>query len=916
MFSAVAQKSLTDAKQYFEEHLAQNDYYAAGEIRPGQWIGAGAERLRLAQPVTRDQFHALCENQNPHDGQRLTQRQLKQNQRRVFYDFTCSPPKSVSVLAVTLDDGRLVAAHEESARLAFRELETFAATRVRKQGKFADRTTGNLVAAAFTHTSSRALDPQLHTHFTVFNATYDGVEKCWKALEARGMYDAIRYGTAVYRNELAKRVQRIGYQIRPAKHGFEIEGVSEEVMQRFSKRAQQCHAVVKELEQKLGRRLSKNAVAHAVHQSRAEKITGISTAELREQQLAQLSVAERESLAKLRASAHSNRLPRIALAENQVLNHAIEHVFERKSVVPEYELLNVALSHRLGDVDLKHLKAAVKHSPDLIKTERGWSTQQILATELALIQTVNEGCDSVAPLHPGYRVGDWLGEDQRRAIYHVLRTSDRITGLKGLAGSGKTTALKELVAACKAARIEPLFCAPTAAATAVLRDEGFEAKTLQSLLLSRQPMSQGKLVVLDEAGAVGMDDLKRLFDLGRDCRIVLSGDTGQHASVPRGDALRILEQHSRFKSGQLTAIRRQRKAEYRKAVELAAQKRPREAFAQLERMGAITEVHADGHHDLHEAAAKSYLKALAENKSALLVAPTWAEIEAVTEKVRAALKAAGRLAGEEQEYSVFDSLSWTAAQKRDARQYRPGMVIRFHRSAQGFEKHESVAVAAVGNDSLTIQRADGSEAVLPLGAGSAAFDVGEPRKLKIAAGDNLLLQANAMAGRKRFINGELVEVKAIQGDSVLLADGRVLPADYRTFTHGYAVTSHAAQGKTVDAVLVVASSRSLPAVHQEQFYVSISRGRERCQVFTDDADLLRSHVTHSSARLAAVEAMPAEPQRNILHTILRRGHRFLKQFRHRLAQALSTDTTERTKHAIKPNEYRPHQRKSARGVSV
>ncbi len=74
-------------------------------------------------------------------------------------------------------------------------------------------------------------------------------------------------------------------------------------------------------------------------------------------------------------------------------------------------------------------------------------------------------------------------------------------------------------------------------------------------------------------GRVGMDDMKRLFDLGRDARIVLSGDTGQHGSVARGDALRILEQHSDFKSGQLTAIRRQRKAEYRKAVELAAQKR-------------------------------------------------------------------------------------------------------------------------------------------------------------------------------------------------------------------------------------------------------------------------------------------------------------------------------------------------------
>jgi hypothetical protein len=326
-------------------------------------------------------------------------------------------------------------------------------------------------------------------------------------------------------------VQQIGYRIAPAKHGFAIEGVGNEVLKRFSKRAQQRDAVVKELEERLGYKLSNNAVALAVHQSRAKKVKGISTAEVRERQLSQLSGDERQSLQTLRASAQSSRLPRIALVENQALNHAVAHVFERKSVVPEHELLDVALSHRLGAVDLNHLKAAVKHSEDLVKTERGLSTKEIVATELSLIQTVNDGCDSVAPLHPGYRPAGWLGEDQRRAIYHVLRTTDRITGLKGLAGTGKTTALRELVAACKEAKIEPLFCAPTAAATDVLRKEGFAAVTLQSLLLSKPLLLKNKLIVLDEAGAVGMDDMKRLFDLGKDCRIILSGDTGQHTSV-------------------------------------------------------------------------------------------------------------------------------------------------------------------------------------------------------------------------------------------------------------------------------------------------------------------------------------------------------------------------------------------------
>jgi conjugative relaxase-like TrwC/TraI family protein len=876
MFTAVAHKNLADAEGYFDEHLSQNDYYSAGEIRLGQWIGTGAERLGLSNTVTREQFHALCENRNPNDGERLTKRQQEEDKRRVFYDFTCSAPKSVSVLAVTLNDERLVAAHEEATRIAFRELETFAATRVRKQGNQRDRTTGNLVAANFVHTSSRELDPLLHTHCTVFNATFDDKERCWKALQARPMYDAIRYATAVYRNELAKRVQAIGYQTRPAKHSFEIEGVSEAIVKRFSKRAQQRDEAVRALEQRLGRKLSNDEIAYAVHQSRAKKIKGISTAEVRERQLAQLQPDELQMLRQLSASAHPKATTPDTGCESNALTYAVTHVFERKSVAPEHELLNVALLQRSGEVDLPRLKAAVNQSPVLVKTERGFSTKEILATELNLIQTVNAACDVVGPLNYSHTPADWLGEDQQRAIYHVLRTSDRITGLRGLAGTGKTTVLHELVAACKEVGIKPLFCAPTAAATDVLRKEGFEAVTLQGLLQSKPVLSARHLVVLDEAGAVGIDDMKRLFNLAKDCRIVLSGDTGQHASVARGDALRILEEHSRFQSGQLTRIRRQRRVEYRKVVELAARKRTAQAFAELERMGAVMELPGD---KLHDSAAKSYLKALEKNKSALLVAPTWNEIEAMTEQVRSVLKTSGRLAGDEKEFQVFDSLSWTEAQKQDARQYRPGMAIRFHRSKAGFDNGESAEVVGVVNDSLKVQRMDGTEGLFPLGLGAASFDVGEARKLSVAVGDRLLLQANA--ARKQFINGELVEVKAIQGGALVLADGRIIPENYRSFTHGYAVTSHAAQGKTVDEVIVVASSRSLPAVSQEQFYVSISRGRDTCRIFTDDADLLRSHVTRSGTRLAAVEVISQQRRQP---SVLPRSYQFLKMLRQRVAR--------------------------------
>ena len=98
-----------------------------------------------------------------------------------------------------------------------------------------------------------------------------------------------------------------------------------------------------------------------------------------------------------------------------------------------------------------------------------------------------------------------------------------------------------------------------------------------------------------------------------------------------------------------------------------------------------------------------------------------------------------------------------------------------------------VAVVSVENDALKIQRTDGSESVFQLAQGltsSAGFDVGEKRKLKVAIGDKLLLQSN---WQKKFVNGELVEVTAIQGGALVLADVRVVPEKYRAFTHGYAV---------------------------------------------------------------------------------------------------------------------------------
>jgi ATP-dependent exoDNAse (exonuclease V) alpha subunit len=516
--------------------------------------------------------------------------------------------------------------------------------------------------------------------------------------------------------------------------------------------------------------------------------------------------------------------------------------------------LEAALVKGCGQLSLQHLNDNLSNYDNLVRVGSEFSTRDILSRELYLIRTVNAGIEVVAPVTRHYDPPSRLGPDQRKALAHVLTSPDRVTGFRGLAGSGKSTALTELARTLHREGFEAVFCAPTASAADTLRRDGLEAMTLQRLhgnlgVWSR--LSSRSVIVLDEAGAVGLDDMVKLFEWVRrkDCRLVLCGDTGQHASVTRGDALRILEQYSGYRFSELTTIRRQKPVAFRQVVELAAAKQTDKAFAKLLELGAVTETLTDDG-KLYQRAADAYLSATKQGKSALLVSPTWSEIEAVTEKVREALKAGGVVGQHDESVTVFDSLSWTTAQKKNASQFEPGQRLRFVRQTKHFDQGDTVEVVAAMENGLRVLRPDGTEVNFIPANVAASFEVGEARELKVAAGDWLLLQANH---GKEFINGERVQVREIQNRRIALTDGRVLPGTFNTFTHGYAVTSHSSQGKTVDDVLLVASSRSFAAVNREQFYVSISRGRERCHVFTDDADLLARRVTDSHERKAAIE---------------------------------------------------------------
>ena len=629
------------------------------------------------------------------------------------------------------------------------------------------------------------------------------------------------------------------------------------MIERFSKRSQQRNAAVAREEKRLGRKLSNNEVSHVVHQSRPRKVKDATEDEVRGRQLDEIGFFEKRGLRAVVAQAKGERKDfQETVHLGQATGYAVEHVFARKSVAPEHELLEAALVKGCGQVALPALKAAVRSDRDFLRVKGEVSTRKILGEELRLIRFVNEGLGTVAPLAPRYVAPDALGADQRAALGHVLSSSDRVTGFRGLAGTGKTTTLKEFSRVMSQAGGEAVFLAPTAGAVDVLRKDGFkEAATLAKFLADpeRQARVSGRspVIVLDEAGAVGTSDMLRLLEIAqaRGARVVLSGDTGQHASVAQGDALRLIEEHSGYRFAVLSEIRRQKPAVFRQAVKLAAGQDAAGAFRLLQKDGAVVEALAEDGGPLHMEAAAAYLKAVDAGQSALLISPTWGEIEAVTGCVRASLKERGTVAAQEETVAVFDSLGWTDAQKRLVERYEPGLQLRFAKRTAQFKPGELATVEAVRGRSLVLRSQDGGTAVLQPSRVPAAFEVGEARQLPVASGDWLLLQANGHG----FTNGERVQVKNVGRGGIALKDGRTLPASYRSFTHGYAVTSHAAQGKTVDVALFVASSRSFAAVSRESFYVGISRGRESVRIFTDDAATLERRVEETHTRKAALE---------------------------------------------------------------
>ncbi|MGA8492909.1 MAG: MobF family relaxase [Terriglobales bacterium] len=869
-------RAMSNGTGYSARHLQHSDYYAEGERVTGQWQGRGAEMLGLAGEVQSEQFEALRQGVDPQSGEFLRPRHsadrtaadgTTQSRGRNLYDFTISAPKSVSIMAQLGGDARLVEAHGKAVQETLKELEHRAATRVRRDRANDNRITGNLVLAVYHHDTSRELDPQLHTHAVAANLTYDGAEGRWKALQASDIYEQRAYLTEVYRNVLAREVRSLGYEIEDRRSskgknlGFEIKGVSDQLLEKYSQRSEQRDRAIAEFVESKGRQPSDNEIAVLVRESRADKLVEISTAEVHSRQTARLTPEESLTLEQIREAVRERCQTQRLEPESAVpsLVYAKQHVFERLSVALDHELLTEALRHGRGWIDLADLKGEFsleESSGKILQAGKEVATRESLDRERDMIERINRGIGQFERLggQHEFAASTFLRPEQKEAIEFVLNSRDLAVNIRGAAGTGKTATLEELQHGLEESGRKVLGVAPTMSAVEELQKVGFsDAITVERLLQGQSAQRDlfGKALIVDEAGMVSgrqMSELLKLADR-QSARIIFSGDTKQIRSVEASDALRVLERESQLRSVSLSEVQRQTAVDYREAIQ-ELRRDPDRGFDKLEQIGAVREVPWSERAQAVQQAyseAQAQINAKGQPRSVLVVAPTHEEIGHITEAIRAERTRTGEL-GQSTHQQHHVPLNWTTAEKSDVRNYAEGQVLEFHRAVKGFARHESLEVIGVENGKVFARNARGKEREFTA-KHAKCFEVYERRPIEIAPNDKLLLTANRREPGFRATNGELVTVSRIDAQSrIHLQDGRALPENYKQFTHGYAVTAHRSQGKSVDAVVI-----SADGIRKELFYVAASRGRESITVVTSDRDLLRESVAHSVARQSASE---------------------------------------------------------------
>jgi conjugative relaxase-like TrwC/TraI family protein len=896
---AMSRGALTaaQAETYYEEKYSHDDYYSEKQSVVGQWFGRGAEELGLSGELATEDFHAVLRGLRPASAEVLVHKANGYDDRRAGWDATFNAPKSVSIQGLVGADERLIEVHRKAVTRALLELEHYALSRRRGGSEWV--VTGNIVAARFDHVAARPAsgvedgygpDPHLHTHVVIANMTRrsDGE---WRGLDPIEIYRAQSFATAVYRSELAREVQQLGYGIRIASPDgrWELAGYTREQVMAFSRRRQ-------DIEQTLAREglAGAEAAQNIAHRTRLSK-------DHRDEQELKAEWRSRAQEYGVTFERHSSQSVADGTLQHghsekaeEAVRHSIDENSEREAVIDRRALEAKALQHAMGSVQLDQIRTESQRIErnrrliavgDAVNSPRGaYTTPEMIALERENIEVMRAGRGRVTAIGRSDEIRRWatrrqLLSDQASVAELTLVSSDWLTSIEGRAGAAKTTTVGAIREFAEEQGYAVRGFAPTTRAVKSLFDAGVSARTVASLLEGRLPDAQTKQTwIIDESSLLPTRQVNRLLHKAREQgvqRVIFVGDQRQHHAIEAGRPIYQMQE-----AGMLVAcldtIRRQCDRELREAVTLAARGEIAESLAILERRGDIREV-ADIE-QRRKQIAREYVTAREAGERVLVVSPANEMRRELNKAVRAEMIIRGHLSSAGTEHAILVNRGLSSAQRAMAYNYQEGDAIRFTRGSRQFAipKGSYGRVEAIDRDSnvLTVTTAEGQRMEYNP-ARLFGVEVFREEQRVLAPGERIQFRVPDRA--LGIANGKFATIKSIDpGGAVMRLDGgrelRVASDRLRHIDHGYASTSHSAQGATVDRVIVDIDTQLSPElVNRKQLYVSISRARKSLAIYTDDRAQLSRAASRSREKSTAIQHSTPRPRHGF--TIVPDGNR-------------------------------------------
>lgn len=840
--------NIKDGARYYtkeESYYSQNE--EVQEMTESEWFGSMAPN----EPYSVELFTKMFYGDLP-NGQRMRGKVLGKGKERLAYDLTFKVPGKSLSMAIHGPNGdkRLWNAHVEAIKEVLTIIESrYAAARKMESGDRQIIKTGSIAATLVHHHESRAGDPHVHTHVVLFNGT-----RCPDG-EYRALYKELltRSGVLgdIYHQKLALKVQALGYEIRETNTGFELAGIMDEQIEAFSKRSTEIEDYLKV------KGWSKTPANRqkAVFETRIAKNITESLEQKQERWGREMEAVGFTGL----TPANHPITPKSTETPRELLDAAIGHLSERQSSFDYEDIERFVFSH-LRSFDVEALDMEIEKHPDLLTAWDGrYTTQAAVDRDIRILETCLKGNDTVTPLNPNADFSSTiLNSGQAEAMRRLLSSPDQFQILKGLAGTGKTTALALAREQLPPETVIKVFAATHNAKNEIAKSFDLEGITIAQLAVSEPTTEPNQLWILDESGMVGSDDFEMVMNKATkvSARIWAVGDTGQNGAIAAGAPVRML-MHSGATVHKLSEIIRQQNKDQKTAVKLIAEGHGIEALHVLEKDGHIHEVE-DADTKI-SAAVKQYISLPQSRRDkTLVVIGTNAEREAFTDQLRVHLIQEGKLT-QNTAFTQLKNRNLTKVQKKRAENYRKGDLLilhRKHRTYTQLQTHVPYKVLEVEGKHLRVVSPGGRQFKINP-AQHERTEVYTAKKNHIAVGDKLrFTSTNKKEGIYTHAYLECINIQegiaTVQGNK-----GQLHQLDLskpQQIDHDWATTTYRAQGGTNSETIYIASLN--PTSAKESFYVGISRHRTKhISVFTESLEDLKEWVATSNAQENAIETL-------------------------------------------------------------